>query len=124
MSGDRVLVVDDHAGFRAAARRLLEADGWHVVGEAADGVSAEAEFARLRPDVVLLDVGLPDHDGFVVAERLAGLAPAQIVLVSSRERAAYGDRIASSLAVGFLGKGELDGDALRQLLDARRTDDR
>ena len=115
-----MLVVDDHAGFRATARRMLEADGWQVVGEAADGASAIAEFGRLRPDVVLLDVVLPDHDGFVVAERLAGLAGAQVVLVSSRERAAYGDRVESSLAVGFIGKGELDGDALRRLLDTQR----
>ncbi len=116
MSGDRVLVVDDHAGFRAVARRVLEADGWSVVGEAVDGASALAVAERLDPDVVLLDIGLPDHDGFAIADRLAGLVSARVVLVSSRERAAYGDRIALSPAIGFIGKGELDGTALRRLV--------
>jgi len=119
MSGNRVLVVDDHAGFRAAARRVLEADGWSVVGEAVDGTSALAVAERLDPDVVLLDIGLPDHDGFAIADRLAGLVSARIVLISSRERAAYGDRLASSAAVGFISKGELDGTALRRLVDRR-----
>jgi len=116
MSGDRVLVVDDHAGFRATARRVLEADGWSVVGEAADGASAIAVAQRLDPDVVLLDIGLPDADGFAIADRLAALVVARIVLTSSRERGVYGDRLASSAALGFIGKGELDGIALRRLL--------
>ena len=59
-----VLVVDDHAGFRSRARLLLEADGYEVVGEAADGTSALAASRRLHPEVVLLDVQLPDLDGF------------------------------------------------------------
>lgn len=119
MNGDRVLVVDDHAGFRAAARRVLEADGWSVVGEAADGASAIADAQRLDPDVVLLDIGLPDDDGFAIADRLAALVVARIVLTSSRERAVYGDRLASSPALGFIGKGELDGAALRRLVADR-----
>ena len=122
MSGDRILVVDDHAGFRAAARRVLEADGWRVVGEAADGASAIAAARRLEPDVVLLDIGLPDDDGFAVADRLAVLVAARIVLTSSRERGAYGDRLASSAALAFIGKGELDGTALRRLVAARGGD--
>jgi len=116
MSGDRVLVVDDHAGFRATARRVLEADGWTVVGEAADGASAIAVAQRLDPDVVLLDIGLPDDDGFAVADRLAALILARIVLTSSRERGVYGDRLGSSAALGFIGKGELDGTTLRRLV--------
>ena len=122
MNGDRVVVVDDHAGFRAAARRVLEADGWHVVGEAVDGASALAVAARLDPDIVLLDIGLPDHDGFAIADRLAGLVSARVVLISSRDRAVYGNRIASSAAVGFIGKGELDGKALRLVVAGRRTE--
>ena len=116
VSAGRVLLVDDHAGFRAVARRLLESEGWNVVGEAADGTSALAAAARLRPDVVLLDIGLPDLDGFAVAERLARGGAADIVLISSRDRAAYADRIASSAALGYIAKGDLDGDRLRAIL--------
>ena len=116
MTGPRVLVVDDHAGFRATARRMLEADGWRVVGEAVDGASALDAAARLRPDLVLLDIGLPDLDGFAVADRLvAGNGP-NVILVSSRDRASYGDRIDRSPARGFIGKGDLDGAGLRRLL--------
>jgi DNA-binding NarL/FixJ family response regulator len=121
MTARRVLLVDDHAGFRATARRLLESEGWTVVGEAADGTSALASAARLQPDLVLLDIGLPDRDGFAVAEGLAEAAEAgtpDIVLVSSRDRAAYADRISSSPAVGYIAKGDLDGETLRALLVA------
>jgi len=119
MSGDRVLVVDDHAGFRATARRVLEADGWSVVGEAVDGASAITAAKRLDPDVVLLDIGLPDDDGFAIADQLADLIAARVVLTSSRERGVYGDRLTSSAALGFIGKGELDGTALRRLVASR-----
>jgi len=118
MTSPTVLVVDDHAGFRATARRMLERDGWTVVGEAADGSTALTEAAALRPDVVLLDVGLPDADGFGVADDLASQnagGPA-IVLISSRDRSAYGGRIAASPALGFIAKDDLDGPALRALL--------
>ena len=123
MTAGRVLLVDDHAGFRATARRLLETEGWTVVGEAADGMSALASAARLRPDLVLLDIGLPDLDGFAVAERLvsagtAGAGAPDVVLISSRDRAAYADRIASSAAVGYIAKDDLDGERLRALLAA------
>ena len=81
-----VLIVDDHARFRGFARRLLEADGFEVVGEAGDGASALVAVAALRPQVVLLDVLLPDTDGFEVAERIAeSSAAALVVLTSSRE---------------------------------------
>lgn len=116
MSGERVLVVDDHAGFRAAASRMLEADGWRVVGEAADGTSALSAAARLRPDLVLLDIGLPDIDGFSVADRLSEPGGPSVVLISSRDRAAYGDRVERSAAIGFIAKGDLDGARLRRLL--------
>jgi DNA-binding NarL/FixJ family response regulator len=112
-----ILVVDDHGGFRATARRLLERDGWSVVGEAADGQAGLAAAASLEPDVVLLDIGLPDVDGFDVAERLAARAdPPSIVLVSSRDPETYRERVRSSPAAAFVPKQELDGAALRSLL--------
>ena len=113
----RVLIVDDHAPFRALARMLLAADGFDVVGEAGDGAVALACARDLRPDVVLLDVQLPGLDGFGVAEALAGQpAPPVVVLVSSRSRTDYGHRVADSVARGFIAKAELSGDALRSVL--------
>ena len=113
----RVLIVDDHAPFRALARLLLAADGFDVVGEAGDGTEALRATRQLRPDVVLLDVQLPDVDGFGVAEALSTQAPAPVVvLVSSRSRTDYGRRVADSAARGFIGKAELSGEALRTVL--------
>ena len=112
-----VLIVDDHGGFRESARALLEAEGFAVVGDAADGAGALAAVARLRPDVVLLDVQLPDEDGFVVAGRLAaGQDPPRVVLISSREAGAYGPRVGAAPVCGFLAKRELSGAALAVLV--------
>ena len=111
------LVVDDHAGFRTSARFLLQMEGFEVVGEAEDGASAVAAAERLRPDLVLLDVQLPDARGFEVArEILSRGLPARIILVSSRDESDYGDSIVESGALGFVAKGELSGDRLRALL--------
>jgi DNA-binding NarL/FixJ family response regulator len=111
-----VLVVDDHPSFRATARMLLEADGWTVVGEAAGGAEALQAARDLRPDVVLLDVNLPDIDGFDVAARLTGEddAPA-VVLVSSREARDFGPRVSRSGARGFVSKADLTGAVVREL---------
>ena len=112
-----VLIVDDHADFRVSASALLEAEGFAVVGEAADGAAAIAEVARLRPEVVLLDIQLPDVDGLNVAERLAAAPdPPVIVLISSREAAAYGPRLQAAPARGFIPKRELSGAALTALV--------
>jgi DNA-binding NarL/FixJ family response regulator len=112
-----VLIVDDHDVFRASASALLEAEGFTVVGTAADGVTALAAVDRLRPDVVLLDIQLPDLDGFAVAERLAAAAdPPQVVLISSREAAAYGPRLRAARARGYLAKRELSGASLAALV--------
>ena len=112
-----MLIVDDHEGFRESARALLEAEGFAVVGDAADGAAAVAEAERLRPDVVLLDVQLPDVDGFAVAEELAdGPDPPRVVLISSREAAAYGPRVGAAPVCGFLAKRELSGAALAALV--------
>lgn len=111
-----VLVVDDHPAFRATARMLLEAAGWDVTGEAEDVAGALEAIERLRPQVVLLDVQLPDGDGFDVLAALAGSAGPDVVLVSSRDRCDYGDRIQESGARGFIAKAELTGEALEAVL--------
>jgi DNA-binding NarL/FixJ family response regulator len=111
--GPTVLIVDDHPEFRRLARALLEAERFEVVGEAADGESAIAESLRLQPDVVLLDIQLPDLDGFEVATRLAAAgAPSRVVLTSSRSRSAFRRRLESSPALGFIPKDELSGQTL------------
>jgi DNA-binding NarL/FixJ family response regulator len=113
-----VLVVDDHDGFRAFARALLQSEGFEVVGEAADGASALEAVARLAPDLVLLDVQLPDLDGFEIAERLAADDdPPAVVLVSTRDAASYRRRLAETSAHGFISKGELSGAALSAVLE-------
>ena len=110
-----VLIVDDHAHFRRTLRALLEADGFEVVGEAPDGRSAITETERLRPRLVLLDIQLPDLDGFEVAARLKeGTDPPAIVLTSSRNASSYRRRLAQS-ALGFIAKSELSGKALAGL---------
>ncbi len=114
-----VLIVDDHPSFRASARAILEAEGFDVIGEANDGSSAESAIAALRPDVVLLDVQLPDTDGFEICrECLAknGYNP-RIVLVSSRDAADYGELISRCGATGFIAKAELSGEALAALVE-------
>jgi DNA-binding NarL/FixJ family response regulator len=112
-----VLIVDDHAPLRAVARALLQLEGFAVVGEAADALSALEAVGRLRPDVVVVDTQLPDLDGFEVARQL-GLAgdPPVIVLVSSRDSSAYRRRLADSPARGFIPKGELSGAAVAALV--------
>jgi len=113
----RVLIVDDHPGFRATARRLLESEGYAVVGEAADGAGALAAVRELEPEIVLLDVQLPDLDGFAVASRLtADGSRAAIVLVSSRDGDDYGSLASDSGARGFIAKSDLSGAALEELL--------
>ena len=112
-----VLIVDDHPGFRASARRMLEASGYAVVGEAADGSAAIAAVGELAPDLVLLDVQLPDLDGFEVAARLRALgADAEIVLTSSRDRCDFGSAVDECPARGFIAKSELSGRALAELV--------
>jgi DNA-binding NarL/FixJ family response regulator len=113
-----VLIVDDHPSFRASARILLEAEGFDVIGEAADGASALEEVVRLSPQVVLLDVQLPDTDGFQIAAALSaanGGAPA-IILVSSRDGSDFGPLVARSGARGFVPKAELSGERVQELL--------
>ena len=114
-----VLIVDDHPSFRASARAILEADGYEVIGEAADGATAFAKVRELTPDVVLLDVQLPDMDGFAVSSKLHqnGSSPL-VVLVSSRDACDYGTLVEESGARGFIPKDELSGAALDKLIRA------
>jgi DNA-binding NarL/FixJ family response regulator len=112
-----VLIVDDHAGFRHAARALLEADGYDVIGESATGNEGLEAVGRLRPDLVLLDVGLPDIDGIEVCGRLSscpGGGP-MVVLTSSRDASDYPPHFEHCGARGFIAKAELSGDALAML---------
>jgi len=112
-----VLIVDDHPSFRANARALLEAEGFDVVGEAEDGASALRAAAELAPELVLLDVQLPDLDGFEVAARLTnGGGGPSVVLVSSRDGSDFGPLVQRSGARGFIPKAELSGAALAALL--------
>jgi len=113
-----VLIVDDHPSFRSTARALLSAEGFEVVGEAEDGASAIAAAEQLHPELVLLDVQLPDMDGFAVARRLCKLnggAPS-IVLTSSRDAADFGPLVERCGAAAFVPKDELCGAALRAVL--------
>jgi DNA-binding NarL/FixJ family response regulator len=112
-----VLIVDDHAGFRAQARELLAVAGYDVVGEAADGASGVRVARDLSPDVVLLDVQLPDVTGFEVLRQIASSPdPPAVILISSRDAADYGRKVARSGARGFITKAELTAGTLAAAL--------
>jgi DNA-binding NarL/FixJ family response regulator len=115
-----ILIIDDNAGFRRQARAVLEADGLSVVGEAMDGASGLAAARSLRPDLVLLDIGLPDIEGFEVAAQLADDDPRPlVVLTSSRGASEYGPRLAGAPVLGFIPKDELSGVAIQTMADGR-----
>ena len=112
-----VLIVDDHATFRTLARRMLEAHGYDVIGEAETGAGALDAAARLSPALVLLDVQLPDLDGFAVTERLVSAEdPPAVVLISSRDASAYRRRLSDTPARGFIAKSDLTGAAVAALV--------
>lgn len=114
-----VLIVDDHRTFRLTARALLEADGFQVVGEAADGNSGIAAERELRPDVVLVDVRLPDLDGFAVTEAItAAEGPPRVIVTSSSDDPLYPERAQRSGAHGFVAKHDVSGRTLERLLAA------
>jgi DNA-binding NarL/FixJ family response regulator len=113
----RVLIVDDHQPFRAIARELLESAGYIVAGEAADAAGALAAVAAHAPDAVLLDVQLPDRDGFAVATELAAADGPTVVLISSRDADDYGRRVAACGARGFIPKSKLSVATVAALLD-------
>ena len=113
-----ILIVDDHPSFRGMARAILESEGFDVVGEAADGASAIEAARALKPNVILLDVQLPDIDGFEVAAALTkiGNSPA-IVMTSSRDACDFGSLVKQSGARGFIPKADLSAKALLDLLE-------
>lgn len=112
-----VLVVDDHDGFRAEARAMFEGEGFEVVGEAADGAGALVAAARLRPGIVVLDVGLPDASGLDLVSGIRHGSPGSVVvLVSGRREREYGDRVARSGADAFVEKAQLVPGTLAALL--------
>ena len=115
--GATLLIVDDHDGFRAFARALLEAEGFDVIGEASTGLAGIAAAEQLQPDVVLLDVMLPDLDGFAVCELMTRDDDApDVVLTSSHDVSNYRQSLERSKARGFIPKGELTGSAIADLL--------
>jgi DNA-binding NarL/FixJ family response regulator len=117
MDRPTVLIVDDHAGFREHATELLANAGFEIVAEAVDGRTACELARRFDPTIVLLDVQLPDIDGFAVAREIVdGPSAAAVVLVSTRDAADYGRRPADCGAVGFISKSRLSGDTLRAIL--------
>jgi DNA-binding NarL/FixJ family response regulator len=115
--GETVLVVDDHGGFRALVRELLQVEGFRVVGEAVDAASGIDAARDLRPDIVLLDIQLPDFDGILASHRIAALdgGPA-IVLTSSCDVSDVAGALAESPARGFISKPDLSGPAIRALV--------
>ena len=112
----RILIVDDHAGFRASARRMLEAGGFEVIGEADDGAAALDAAGVLSPDVVLLDVQLPDASGIDLAGKLSANGGPGVILTSSRPLDQLGPDVQSSGALGFIPKDELTATAIEELV--------
>ena len=117
MGAARILIVDDHVLFRSSVRRMLESQGFVVIGESGDGSSAITAVRTLRPDVVLLDVQLPDMNGFEVARQLAEEpdAPA-VILTSIRDASDYRTRLIGTPARGFIPKAELSESRITALL--------
>jgi two-component system response regulator EvgA len=113
-----ILIIDDDPRFRTQACDVLEADGFVVIGEAGDGASGLEAARTLRPDFVLLDIGLPDVEGFEVARSLAlNRPPPLVVLTSSRDARAYGRRLTNGHSLGFIPKERISGAAIRALVD-------
>ncbi len=117
LPSSRVLIVDDHRRFRGTARAILRSGGFDVVGEASTIAEALSAIEEIHPDLVVLDVQLPDGDGIDCAATIAQLTdPPAVVLVSARKSVEFGARLAASTACGFIAKDELSAASLRALL--------
>ncbi len=115
-----ILIIDDDSRFRTQARDVLESDGFVVIGEAVDGASGLDAAHSLQPDFVLLDIGLPDIEGFEVARNLAiDGPPPLVVMTSSRDARAYGRRLTNGHSLGFIPKEQISGAAIRALVDRK-----
>lgn len=113
----RCLIVDDNAGFIAAARRLLESDGITVVGSASSSDEAVDLVTELHPDVTLVDIDLGTESGIDLADRLdQAVPPSLVILISAHSEEDFADPIAESSAVGFVAKSSLTGAAVRRIL--------
>ena len=113
----RCVIVDDDEAFLHAARALLEQDGVTVAGVAGSAAEAVERVQPLRPDIVLIDIGLGEESGFEAARQLAANGqPAALIVISTHARADYTDLIADSPAIGFLPKTELSAAAIRRIL--------
>ena len=112
-----MLIVDDSGAFRAAARQLLERAGFAVVAEAGDGVEGLRAAKEHTPDLAIVDVQLPDLDGFELAERLRAFEPPlEVILTSNLDWTDFGALVDSSSALGFIAKAELSAPAIDALL--------
>jgi DNA-binding NarL/FixJ family response regulator len=120
----RCLIVDDSAGFRAAASSMLRRAGVDVVGTASNSAEALRCYADLHPDVALVDVNLGGEDGFELAEELHRVStpdPLAVILVSTYPEADFTDLLDDSPAVGFLQKLSLSPDAIQDLVSHRAS---
>src|SRR5262245_48791017 len=112
-----ILIVDDDERFRGIARKLLEAEGFHVVGEAEDGEAALVAARELEPDIVLLDIQLPDRDGLEVAERIVEHGSPAVVLTSTRDESDFGPQLRETGARGFVPKDEISAERITSLCE-------
>jgi DNA-binding NarL/FixJ family response regulator len=116
----RIVIIDDDPAFLATVRLLLEAEGFVVAGEALNGLDGVAATGELAPDLVLVDVNLPDIDGFEVVERIAGEEGSPpVVLTSIRSAHDFGNLVERSRARGFITKADITGEALTEFLEGR-----
>ena len=121
----RCVIVDDSLAFVAAARSLLEREGMTVLGAAVNSADALRLAAELRPDVMLVDIGLGPESGLELARRLARSAypvPPPVILISAYAEEDYADLVVDSPALGFIFKAALSAAAIRELLDGPGTD--